>query len=258
MEKRKLANDVLVQLREKLPDQEFEFDGDKIRGQNQVVYLGNLQREISASPARSTEIIKRFVENLSRPGMADLGNEVWDEIRGNILPMLKPRSYVNPDGPTQHLLTTEWLADVLICYVIRNKKIFRFVTGWDLEQWGTTAQALHELAVANLAKLPWPKKIAGARAKGSSGHVMVIDTNDSLASSRLLHPDLYQLFQSALGGPFCAGVPCRNTLVLFSNRKQLKQRIAKQLKKDHDSSAYPITPQEFLVTRDGIALVAEK
>jgi hypothetical protein len=83
--------------------------------------------------------------------------------------------------------------------------------------------------------------------------VIVVDTEDSLASSRLLHPDLHHLFSGPLGSPFRAGIPCRNTLVLYSDRKVLKQRIGRRLKKDYSASAHPITPDSFLVTRDGIA-----
>lgn len=51
---RKVANDVLHQLREKHPEQDFEFDADKIRGKNQVVYLSNLCREIRSPLAAAT------------------------------------------------------------------------------------------------------------------------------------------------------------------------------------------------------------
>jgi hypothetical protein len=85
-----------------------------------------------------------------------------------------------------------------------------------------------------------------------------VDTDDNLASSRLLHPDLHKMFGEALGSPFCAGIPCRDTLVLYSNRRELKQRIARRIKKDYTASAYQITPQPFLVTRDGIAPIVGK
>lgn len=251
LQMRKIANDVLIQLRDKHPDQDFEFDGDKIRGKNQVVYLSNMMREIKASPSRKDSIIKRFVSTLSLPTTTDIGHEEWGDVQGCIIPMLKPRDYIHPTGPTQNLLKSEWLADVLICYVISRDKIFRFVTPWDLNRWGVTAEALHERAIANLAKLPWPKKIMGAG--DGDGHVIVVDTNDSLASSRLLHPDLHQLFSGPLGSPFWAGIPCRNTLVLYSDRHLLRKRIPGRLRKDHKASAYPITARPFLVTRDGIA-----
>jgi hypothetical protein len=74
-------------------------------------------------------------------------------------------------------------------------------------------------------------------------------TRYALASSRLLHP----LFSGPLGSPFGAGIPDRNTLVVYSDHRRLKQRIERQLRKDHRTSTYPITPRPFLVTADGIA-----
>jgi uncharacterized protein YtpQ (UPF0354 family) len=254
---RKLANEVLQQLRKRHPDQEFEFDEKGIRGRNRVVFLGNLFREVrAAAPGRRQEIIQHFIDNLSLSAELPMGQEVWEDVRDQILPVLKPRDYIDPDSPTQHLLTTEWLADVLICYVIKSKKLFRFVTGWDVNRWGTTPQALHELALANLSRLPWPRRLDGSREK-DGGRVILIETNDSMAASRLLHPDLHRLFSGPLGSPFWCGIPDRNTLVAFSDRRALKKRIGRQLRKDHNTSAYPITPRPFLVTRDGIAPAEE-
>jgi hypothetical protein len=250
---RKVANDVMAQLRTRHPDQEFEFENDTIRGPHQVVYLSNLFREVRAAPARREQIITRFVKTLTQPATADIGHEQWDECHVRIVPVLKPRDYLHSEGPTQHLHVSEWLEDIVICYVIKSKKMFRFVTGWDLRRWEKDAQTLHDQAIANLARLPWPSQLPGARMK-DSGRVIVVDTEDSLASSRLLHPDLHKIFRGPLGSPFWAGIPCRNTLVVFSDRKALKQRIGRKLKKDHDRSAYSITPKPFLVTADGIAL----
>jgi uncharacterized protein YtpQ (UPF0354 family) len=153
--------------------------------------------------------------------------------------------------------TREWLADVVICYAINRKKMIRFVTGWDLGRWGIDADTLHNQCLGNLSSLRWPRELMGARFKGS-GRVIVVDTDDGLASSRLLHPELYKLFSGPLGTPFWAGVPCRDRLVLFSDRRDMKQRIGRRLRKDHAASAYPITPEPFLVTRDGIAPPVKK
>jgi uncharacterized protein YtpQ (UPF0354 family) len=254
---RQVANEVMLKLRELQPDQEFKFHEGGIRGKNQHIYLGNLNCDVLAAPDRRDSIVANFVENLSKSANADMGYEVWEECRGHILPVLKPHDYIRTEGPTQHLLTTEWLADVLICYVIKNRKFFRFVTGWDVNRWGTTAADLHKLALENLARLPWPSRLEGARER-TGGRVIVIDTEDGLASSRLLHPDLHRLFSGPLGSPFWAGVPDRNTLVVFSDRRGLKQRIGRKLKKDHDASSYAISPRAFLVTRDGIAPAVEK
>jgi hypothetical protein len=127
------------------------------------------------------------------------------------------------------------------------------VTTADVDRWQTDAQALHQIAVANLCRLAWPKKLEGARQRDGGGRLIIIVTGDGLASSRLLHPDLHRLFCGPLGSPFRAGIPDRDTLIVYSDRRRLKQRTERQLRKDHHTSSYPITPRPFLVTPDGIA-----
>jgi uncharacterized protein YtpQ (UPF0354 family) len=249
---RQVANELLIRLRERYPEQDYQFHEDKIRGKDRVVFLSNVLREVRAEPERRDPILRHFVEALGQPATADIGQEVWDEVRTTIVPILKPRDYFKGEGPTKHLLTREWLSDLLICYAIHSKNMFRFVTGWDVDRWGLTPEKLDEQALANLAAMPWPHQVVGARDR-DAGRVIVVDTDDKLASSRLLHPQLHRLFSGPLGSTFLAGIPCRERLVLFSNRRELKQRIGKRLKKDHGASAYPITAQPFLVTRDGIA-----
>jgi uncharacterized protein YtpQ (UPF0354 family) len=250
--RRKLANEVLELLRKRYPEQNFEFDEKGIRGRDRVVFLSNLHRECQESPTRRTEIIRHFVESMGLATDMPMGHEPWDEAQNQIYPVLKPREYIEPGTPTEHLLTTEWLADVLICYAIKSKKLFRFVTGWDVDRWGTDAQTLHQIALANLARLPWPTRLEGSRQR-DGGRVILVETNDNLAASRLLHPDFHRLFSGPLGSPFWAGIPNRQTLVCYSDRRSLKQRIARRLKKDHQGSPYPITARPFLVTPDGIA-----
>jgi uncharacterized protein YtpQ (UPF0354 family) len=250
---RKIACDVLQHLKEKHPDQEFEFDEKGIVGKNQKIYLGNVYREVLAAPHRRASIVKNFVSGLGQSADWPMGSELLPEVRDLILPILKPKDYIDPNSPTQHLQITEWLADVVIVYAIKSRKFFRFVTGWDVNRWETTTEALHQLALENLARLPWPKRMEGSRQPDGGGRVILIDTNDSMASSRLLHPELHRIFSGPLGSPFWAGIPDRSTLVVYSDRRFVKQRIGRQLKKDHAKSAYPITPLPFLVTRDGIA-----
>jgi uncharacterized protein YtpQ (UPF0354 family) len=216
------------------------------------VFLSNLYREIRAAPSRRRQIIEHFVQSLGDSMDLSLGRETWAEAKGRLLPILKPRSYVAPDSPGRSSLVNEWVADVVICYALRNKDIFRFVTPADAERWEMDAQALHEVAIANLCGLSWPSKLEGARQR-DGGRLILIATGDGLASSRLLHPDLHRLLSGPLGSPFRAGIPDRDTLVVYSDRHRLRQQTERQLRKDYRTSSYPITPRPFLVTPDGIA-----
>jgi uncharacterized protein YtpQ (UPF0354 family) len=181
-----------------------------------------------------------------------LGRETWADAEARLLPILKPRSYVDSDAVGRNSLFNEWLADVVICYALRSKDIFRFVTTADADRWQMDAQALHQVAIANLCRLGWPSKMGGARQK-DGGRVILVATGDGLASSRLLHPDLHKLLCGPLGSPFRAGIPDRDTLVVYSDRRRIRQQTERQLRKDHRTSGYPITPCPFLVTPDGIA-----
>ena len=249
---RQIANDVLFRMREKHPDEDYKFDNNNIKGKSHVVYLSNVIREVKASPDRREKIIAHFVNTLTQRAPEDMGYEVWEECRGQIMPVLKPRAYVKPDGPTRHFVVQEWLSDVLICYVIKNRNMFRFITGWDVNRWELTNDQLHDQAMQNLAAMPWPKELLGTRGRDEA-RLILVHTDDNLSSSRILHPELHKLFSPALGTTFMAGIPCRDTLVLYSNRREFKQRIARRIKKDYLASAYQITEQPFLVTRDGIA-----
>ena len=69
-------------------------------------------------------------------------------------------------------------------------------------------------------------------------------------------PGVDILISSVLGSTFYAGIGCRNTLVLFLDRKALRARVDRRLRQDYKASSYPIRPQPFLVTGDGIAVPA--
>jgi uncharacterized protein YtpQ (UPF0354 family) len=251
---RQLTNEVLALLRKKHPEHDYRLDERGIRGNDRVVYLSNLYREVRAAPARRAQIIEHFVQGLGQSMDLPLGQETWDEARDRLLPMLKPRSYLDGDAPARNSVVTEWLSDVVICYALRSLDIFRLVSTADAERWQTDAQALHQVAMANLCKLDWPTRMEGARERErDGGRVIIVVTKDGLASSRILHPDLHRIFKGPLGTPFRAGIPDRGTLVLYSDRRRLRQRIERQLHQDHRTSGYPITARPFLVTPDGIA-----
>jgi uncharacterized protein YtpQ (UPF0354 family) len=249
---RQLTNEVLGLLRQRHPEEQFQADEQGIRGDNRVVFLGNLDREVRAAPARRSQIIQRFVRSLDGSMDPALGRETWDEAQDRLFPVLKPRAYVDSDSAGRGSLVNDWLADVVICYALRSKEIFRFVTVTDADRWQLDAQALHRVAIANLCRLGWPAKLEGSRQR-DGGRVIVIVTGDGLASSRLLHPDLHRLLRGPLGSPFRAGIPDRDTLVVYSDRRRSRQQTERQLRKDHQTSSYPITPRPFLVTADGIA-----
>ena len=96
---RQLTNEVLALLRQQHPEQDFQLDEKGIRGRNRVVFLSNLYREVRAAPARRGQIIQHFVQSLGQSMDLSLGQESWEEAKSRLLPLLKPRSYLDPIPP---------------------------------------------------------------------------------------------------------------------------------------------------------------
>ena len=251
------ANEVLDRLQELRPDQDYQWDEDQIRGRNHIINLENLYRHLRENTPGRDKIIKTFVEGFASSPDSLMVDAPWEEAQRKVLPVLKPKSYIKNEGPTRHVFTTEWLDDVVICYALRAEKTFRFVTGWDCGRWGINGETLHARSIQNLTALDWPKRLEGSR-QPSGGRLILVDTRDSFTASRLLHPDLHRIFSGPLGSPFLAGIPDRETLVAFTNSSSIKRKIARQVRKDYEKSAYPITPRLFLVTADGIALAPKE
>ena len=88
---RKLTNEVLMLLRERHPEHDFQHDEKGIRGRNRVVFLSNLHREVRAAPARRDQIIEHFVRSLGQSMDLTLGQESWEDAQPRLLPLLKPR-----------------------------------------------------------------------------------------------------------------------------------------------------------------------
>src|SRR4051794_35000908 len=125
---RQLTDEVLALFRQRHPGEHFQPDGKGLRGGNRVVFLGNLHREVRAAPARRSQIIQHFVRSLGDSMDLALGRETWAEAQARLLPVLKPRSYVDSDSAGRGSLFNDWLADVVVCYALRSKDILRFVT----------------------------------------------------------------------------------------------------------------------------------
>src|SRR5262249_43065674 len=141
----------------------------------------NVFREVKAAPSRRSQIIKHFVDRLGQSVGLPLGYETWDEAKPRLLPLLKPRNYIDSEGATRHSLVTDWLGDVIICYALKTKDIFRFVTTIDAERWELDSEAIHQVAIENLAKLPWPSRLEGARQR-DRGRLIIVETRDGMAS----------------------------------------------------------------------------
>ena len=77
---RQLTNEVLVHLQERHPEEDFQLDEKGIRGDNRVVYLSNLHRDIRAAPGPS---VRNHPALRAEPGRSHGPvDRAWDLVRG--------------------------------------------------------------------------------------------------------------------------------------------------------------------------------
>ena len=249
----KVARALLARLQEQFPGAGFEFDGQRIRGGDQVISPANLIRQVRQAPDRQDALIAHFVAGLAATGDDAPSAERLEAVRDLIVPVLKPAGYVLPQGPTATVVSRPWLGDLIICYAVRGGRTVRFVLQADAARWRIGANALHRMAMANLRHLRWPERLPPP--EGSGPGMIVISSRDGLDATRLLHPSLHALIGPVLGTHFLAGVPDRDTLLLFpAGDAAARARIAAQLRQDFTRAPYPISPSLFQVGPNGIAL----
>ena len=249
-----VGNELLDNLRRRFPDVEYRWDasGMRIHGGGQVLYTGNLVRQVTNDPERRSAVIDAFINALAFAGDDAPSAEQLEGVRELIYPILRPESYVEDGRPTAYAVHRRWLGGLVICYAIRGTKTVRVVLRKDVENWGIDAGALHRLSMENLARLPWPELPRhGAGERG--GPMVMIRPDGGFGASRLLHPTLHETFAPALGSCFAAAVPSRDALLLFpGGDEDLVGRLARQVCEDFASAAYPISPRLFWVAAGGV------
>jgi uncharacterized protein YtpQ (UPF0354 family) len=240
---------LLIKLQDKYPEEGYKLEGHEIRGKDRAIPLGNLFARVKNAPEDWEQLADEFFQSCVSVLYSTLGREPLDDVRDEIFPFIRSDSF----GPEEsRLARNEWLADLSVAYVIRIPSGFRYITEVDLERWNIELEDLHQLAITNLCRLE--TAAAMPQFGDESPRFAIVVAGDNMEASRMLNPRLYDLFADKLGGPFIAAIPCRDALVVFPNDRELRRHVQQIVRKDYETSAYPISDRLFLVTPDGTTL----
>jgi uncharacterized protein YtpQ (UPF0354 family) len=122
-----------------------------------------------------------------------------------------------------------------------------------LKQWNLSIESLEQLALENLEIKTRDIKIDFIESE-KGGKVALIAPNDGLAAARLLLPCLHERLAPFLGERFYAAIPYRDLLLtLAQNPQGFVDKMRDRVKHDYETVPHSITPDFFLVTRDGVA-----
>lgn len=214
--------------------------------------LCNLYRMVSQDPDRGEEIVGHYLEQLFAGEATYLTNVSLDFARPRIMPR------VQPDSIFEHLSRelvahVPFVNDTVIVFVIDLPQMTVSITTEQMLQWNVCAEELDDLSRANLREYCPDLQVQIVESK-EGGRAAIVSEQDGYDAARLLLTDLHQRLARSLEGDFLVATPSRDMFVALSQGPEpFVSRLRARVEQDYARLPYPIIPDFFLVTRDGVA-----
>jgi len=247
------AEQVAILLRRLQPDYSIDLVGPReliVNGRR--LDLENLFRMVAHEPNRGTEIVEHFLEQLFASDAVTMTELPLDLARPRIMPRIQPESIF------EHL-SRELVAHVpyvngtVIVFVIDMPQMTVSITTEQAVRWQVNMDELESIARENLDGYAPDFDIQVVESR-EGGRAVIVAEQDGYDAARLLMTDLYQKLAPHLGGDFYVATPARDMFLAMSCEPQsFRDRLQERVEEDFRRLPYPICPELFYVTRDGVA-----
>lgn len=245
---------VLSVLSDAFPDEPFEAGqrSDAIRWKDSEIGLHNLHADAALLRTEPEKVRQAIVEHFARiVQLTDVElamlPQTWEEARTRVRLQLMPAAFAR-SGVS---VTYPFLDEVLISVVVDAEHGYAYVRTEDVERWAVSLIDLYESACENLTEA---SQNLGVSYYQGPPAIIALDTNDGYAAARILLPSLRQFVTERLGSPFCAGIPNRDFLIMWSaeSDNEFQSRMKSQLVEDTLSRSHPLSNRILKVTDDTI------
>lgn len=247
------AEQVAILLKRIQPEYDVDLVGPRellVNGRR--LDLENLLRMVAHEPNRGSEIVEHFLEQLFASdaiAMADMSIEI---ARPRIMPRIQPESIF------EHL-SRELVAHVpyvngtVIVFVIDMPQMTVSITTEQAVRWSLSMDDLEDISRENLTAYSpdFDLQIVESR---EGGKAVIIAEQDGYDAARLLYGSLYDRIAPLLGGDFYVATPSRDMFLALSlDPVEFRDRLTARVQEDYKRLPYPICPELFYVTMDGVA-----
>ena len=218
----------------------------RARGAEMTADLGNFYAAYTRDPAQLDIVVRNFV-------MATLGitpdREVsnFTQLADRIFPMLKPIALLATvrERSLPMLAYREFLADLIVTYVIDEQRSVAFINEDHLDRWGMGLHDLHEHAIENLRQRTL-EQVDYVTAGEGEQRIFIFNSGDGYDATRLLLTNVLAGWARELPGQLVIGIPNRDFLIAFSDTNpEILQAIAQQVQADAAAREYGVTDQLF-------------
>jgi uncharacterized protein YtpQ (UPF0354 family) len=212
--------------------------------------LSNFYTAYARSPGQLDSVVQTFVRVMLGI-QPDRTASDYAALSERIYPMLKPLEMLAEvsERKLPMLAYREFLADLIIAYVIDEERSVSYINEEHLERWGVDALAIHERAIENLRRhtddaVPYTTVGEGEQ------RLFIFNSGDGYDATRLLLSDVLAGWSRQVPGKLVIGVPNRDFLIAFSDANpEILRAVAAQVQADAVQREYGLTEQLF--TLDG-------
>ncbi|MBK9187656.1 MAG: DUF1444 family protein [Phycisphaerales bacterium] len=247
------AEAVATMLRQIQPEYAVELVGPRellVNGRR--LDLENLYRMVNHEPGRGSEIVEHYLDQLFATDSLQLMSMSLDFARARIMPRIQPESIFNHLSRDQ-VAHVPYVNDTVIVFVTDLPHMTVSITTEQLVRWRLTVEDVEELARTNLDDYAPDLEIQLVESK-EGGRAAIVSQHDGYDAARLLLSGLFDRLAPQLGGDFLVAVPARDMFVAFSpGPNAFVSRLRDRVETDFKRLPYPITPDFYYVTRDGVA-----
>jgi uncharacterized protein YtpQ (UPF0354 family) len=218
----------------------------RVRDADRTIDLDDFYSAYARDPAELDTIARNFV--LAALGVAP-SREVADfaALADRIYPMLKPIALLATvrERSLPMLAYREFLADLIVTYVVDEQRSVAFINEDHLERWSVSVQDVHEQAIENLRRRTLDQVDYVTAGEGEQ-RIFIFNSGDGYDATRLLLADLLATWARDLPGNLVIGIPNRDFLIGFSDANpEILERIAQQVQSDATGREHGITDQLF-------------
>ncbi|CAN5800956.1 DUF1444 family protein [soil metagenome] len=251
------AERVALMLRAIQPDYTIELTGPRemiVNGRR--LDLENLYRLVNHDAERGQEIIEHYLDQLFSGEASAMNTMSFDLLRHRVMPRIQPASIFEHLN-RQQVAHVPFVNNTAVVFVIDMPQMTVSVTAEQMVRWNVCAEELDEVARENLQQQSRELELQVVTSK-EGGRAIIVGEQDGYDAARLLLGSLYTKLAPRLGGDFYVATPARDMFVAITPRPEpFVQRLAARVDEDFRRLPYPITPDFFLVTRDGVAGTVE-
>lgn len=251
------AEQVAAMLRRLQPDHKVEICGPReliVNGRR--LDLDNLHRLVIRDQDRGTEIVEHYLDQLFAGDAMQLNSMSLEFARPRIMPRIQPVSIFRHLSREQ-VAHVPFVNNTVIVFVTDLPQMTVSITTEQLIRWKVTPEDLDEISRENLESYAPELDIQVVESK-EGGRAAIMSQHDGYDAARLLLSELHGRLANQLGGDFYVATPARDMFVAISpGPDAFVSRLRARVEHDYKRLPYPISPDFFYVTRDGVAGTVE-